>query len=178
MFLTLPLLVYISFDSPAGIGKPQTNCLGAFNGCPGLKGKTSLGDIQDSAAVVRVEIDIGGSVHCHPWTVASLRPHERYSPCVILGCFSVQSSRGTESGQTVTASQRARLRGGWRAEPILQGWEPNKFSLCYLRRSVPSMVRWYYYPPMPGRSTRADRSRLHAKGWPLISVRMRIPVVF
>src|SRR6516165_1992964 len=105
MFLTLPLRVYISFDSPAGIGKPQTNCLGAFNGCPGLKGKTSLGDIQDSAAVVRVEIDIGGSVHCHPWTVASLRPHERYSPCVILGCFSVQSSRGTESGQTVTASE-------------------------------------------------------------------------
>src|SRR5215469_12845499 len=99
MFLTLRLLVYISFDSPAGIGKPQTNCLGAFNGCPGLKGKTSLGDIQDSAAVVRVEIDIGGSVHCHPWTVASLRPHERYSPCVILGCFSVRSSRGTESGQ-------------------------------------------------------------------------------
>src|SRR5215471_7932224 len=87
MFLTLPLLVYISFDSASGIGKPQTNCLGAFNRVPGLKGKTSLGDIQDSAAVVRVEIDIGGSVHCHPLTVASLRPHERYSPCVILGCF-------------------------------------------------------------------------------------------
>src|SRR5262249_8124102 len=166
MFLTVRLLVYISFDSPAGIGKPQANCLGAFNGCPGLKGKTSLGDIQDSAAVVRVEIDIGSSVHCHPWTVASLRPHERYSPCVILGCCSAQSSRGTESGQTVSASQRARLRGGWRAEPILQGWEPNEFSLCYLRTSVLSIVRWYYYLPMPGRSRRPV---VFLTGWDLSS---------
>src|SRR6516165_5209057 len=77
MFLTLPLLAYLSFGSSAAIGKPQTNCLGAFNGCRGLKGKTSLGDIQDNAAVVWVEIDIGGSVHSHPWTVASFRPHGR-----------------------------------------------------------------------------------------------------
>src|SRR5215469_2504022 len=81
MFLALPLLVYISFDSSAAIGKPQTNRFGAFKRCPGLKGKTSLGDIQDNAAVVRVEIDIGGSVHSHPWTVASFRPHGHYSPC-------------------------------------------------------------------------------------------------
>src|SRR5215469_4827776 len=81
MFLTLPLLVYLSFDLSTAIGKPQTNCLGAFNRCRGLKGKTSLGDIQDNAAVVRVEIDIGGSVHSHPWTVASFRAHGRYSPC-------------------------------------------------------------------------------------------------
>src|SRR5215469_13320930 len=80
MFLNLPLLVYLSFDSSAGIGKPQTNCLGAFNGCAGRKGKTSLGDIQDNTAVVWVEIDIGGSVHFHPWTVASFRRHGHYSP--------------------------------------------------------------------------------------------------
>src|SRR5215831_10264807 len=80
IFLTLPLLVYLSFDSSAAIGKPQTNCLGAFNRCRGLKGKTSLRDIQDNATVVRVEIDIGGSVHSHPWTVASFRHHGRYSP--------------------------------------------------------------------------------------------------
>ena len=119
--MTRPLLVYSSFDSPAAIGKPQTNCLGAFNGCPGLKGKTSFGDIQDSAAVVRVEIDIGASVHCHPWTVASLRPHERYSPCVILGCLSVQSSRTRPS--LVKQSPRPRELEDGGPNLFLQGWE-------------------------------------------------------
>src|SRR5215469_13446362 len=102
MFLTLPLLVYISFDSSAAIGKPQTNRLGAFNGCPGLKGKTSLGDIQDNAAVVRVEIDIGGSVHCHPWTVASFRLHGRYSPCHPRLKIALLSCAGTVQWHTRT----------------------------------------------------------------------------
>ena len=74
------------------------------------KGKTSLGDIQDNAAVVRVEIDIGGSVHCHPWTVASFRLHGRYSPChprlkiALLSCagtvqWHTQTLLGLESGK-------------------------------------------------------------------------------
>ena len=40
------------------------------------------------------------------------------------GVFSVQSSRGTGVWPNSHRVSRARLRGGWRAEPILQGWEP------------------------------------------------------
>jgi hypothetical protein len=91
----------VSFDSLATAGKPETNRLSALNGSRRLKAKTSLGNIQDDAAIVSVEIDIGKPFHRHPWSLSAFRPyHWRYSPCQLFGGLRAEAAASpAEDGQ-------------------------------------------------------------------------------
>jgi hypothetical protein len=86
--------------SVVALRKPETNRRGPLNGNSGVKAKTSLRDIQDDAAVVWLEIDIGKPFHRHPWSLTAFRlDHWHYSPLPIFGWaspYTLPSSRAED----------------------------------------------------------------------------------
>jgi hypothetical protein len=66
--LIRPYQVALNLDSTIMLPEPETDCLNALNGSNRMKAKTTFRNIQHTAAIAGLNIDVGESFRGLPWS--------------------------------------------------------------------------------------------------------------
>jgi hypothetical protein len=63
----------VGFDWRFMVREPETDCPIPWNRIKGVEAKSFIRNVQHDAAVIRLNVDVGVSLHRRPWGLAAIR---------------------------------------------------------------------------------------------------------